>query len=276
VFAATQYSTGTFTWGTDSKWSAISGSNYVNAWGSGNDAIFEGAAVTASIAAAGVTAHNLSFNNTGYLIQNNTLTLNGTTPTITVGGSSSRSATISSSIAGTAGFTKAGAGTLTLSGANAFTGTMIVTGGTLTVDAAAGGALGSATPLTFNNGTTGGGTFVYNFAAGSSVNLGALIPTGGNGATNGSFGDYVVQINRTSGLGQLTFASGFAADTSSHFGPTLNFVADAAPANAKISFTTNVATGWMGGMNTNASKYGMACFFNGDQWAWYDSAKRLG
>ena len=127
--AATQYAAGAFTWGTDAKWAASSGGSYASAWTSGNDAVFEGAAGTVGIAAAGVTAHNLTFNTTGYLIQNNTLTLNGTAPTIST--DIGITATVASVIAGSAGLTKAGTGTLVLTASNSYSGPTIINAGTL-------------------------------------------------------------------------------------------------------------------------------------------------
>jgi autotransporter-associated beta strand protein len=62
----------------------------------------------------------------------NVLTLAGTAPTITVNAlGGTKVATVSAIVAGTSGFTKAGAGQLTLSGANTYTGAVNVTGGTL-------------------------------------------------------------------------------------------------------------------------------------------------
>ena len=128
---STQYATGTFIWdnGSTAAWASNTGGSYVGPWTSGNDAVFEGTAGTVSIAAAGATAHNLTFNTTGYLIRNNTLTLNGTTPTISLG--SGTNATVSSVITGSAGLTKADAGTLTLVAANTYSGATTISAGTL-------------------------------------------------------------------------------------------------------------------------------------------------
>ena len=63
-----------------------------------------------------------------------TLTLNGTTPTITVNDlGSSKAATISATIIGTAGLTKTGTGTLILSGTNTYTGVTTVSAGAMEV-----------------------------------------------------------------------------------------------------------------------------------------------
>ena len=96
--------------------------------GTDNDAVFGGTAGTVSLT-TGISANDLTFNTTGYLIQNNTLTLNGATPTATVG--SGLSATINSLVAGSAGLVKSGAGTFTLGGNNTYTGGTTVTDGIL-------------------------------------------------------------------------------------------------------------------------------------------------
>ena len=64
----------------------------------------------------------------------NNLILAGTTPTITVNAlGTGRNATISAIIEGTAGLTKAGTGTLILSGANTYTGTTVISSGILAI-----------------------------------------------------------------------------------------------------------------------------------------------
>jgi len=73
-----------------------------------------------------------------------TLDASGGSPTITVG---TRAATISAVLDGTSGLTKAGGGTLTLSGANTYTGDTLINGGTLAVTN--GGAIN--TPLSTLN-----------------------------------------------------------------------------------------------------------------------------
>lgn len=151
--ADTQYATGGFTWGTDSSWSATSGGPYSLAWTSGNDATFEGTAGTVSLAVAGVTAHNLTFNTTGFIVTNNTLTLLGTTPTLTTG--EGISATLSLLISTSAGLTKAGTGTVKLTGANTFTSGVTINEGTIELAGPAGAlasdvAIGSSGTLLFN------------------------------------------------------------------------------------------------------------------------------
>lgn len=130
--AATQYATGGFIWnnGITAKWGP-SGGPYTSVWTTGNDAVFQGTAGTVSVAATGATAHNLTFTTTGFKISSGTLTLNAATPTISTG--TGITATINSVIAGSAGLTKSGGGTLILGGNNSYTGTLAIDAGILSV-----------------------------------------------------------------------------------------------------------------------------------------------
>ena len=101
-----------------------------------------------------------------------TLTLGGTAPTITVNAlGNGKAATISAVLAGTAGLTKAGAGTLILTGTNTFSGAMTNLAGTLqigdgtTATATAGtGVLTNSATLTLNlnAAATLGNSKIYN------------------------------------------------------------------------------------------------------------------
>lgn len=104
-----------------------------------DDAFFGGTAGTVTLGEP-ITVHNATFESTGYTVAGSTLTLAGVAPTITT--NANVTTTISSGIAGTAGLTKAGAGTLTLNGAKTFSGGLTVNAGTLGVnnDAALGDA----------------------------------------------------------------------------------------------------------------------------------------
>ncbi|MCX6875910.1 MAG: autotransporter-associated beta strand repeat-containing protein, partial [Verrucomicrobia bacterium] len=116
-------------------WDGASNVKWPAAGGTDNDAVFANTAGTVALAAGGVTANDLSFSTTGYLIQSNTLTLNGTTPTLTT--DPGVSATISSVVSGAAGLVKSGSGTLTLSGINNYSGGTNVNAGKLTLDLSA-------------------------------------------------------------------------------------------------------------------------------------------
>ncbi|MDD4016655.1 MAG: autotransporter-associated beta strand repeat-containing protein [Kiritimatiellae bacterium] len=152
---------GTGNWNTGTgNWTTDGGTNNV-AWpgsGTDNNAVFGDTPGTVTLSAAGVAANGLTFNTGPYTVTNATLTLNGTTPTVTVG--SDVSVNMYSIIAGTAGLVKEGAGVLTLCTTNRnFSGTVVINGGTLTLNApnpgsgAIGAGLNSA-PIIVNNGGT--------------------------------------------------------------------------------------------------------------------------
>jgi autotransporter-associated beta strand protein len=123
---------GAGTWDVNSTanwWDGASNVKWPAAGGTDDDAVFANTAGTVTLAAGGVTANDLTFSSTGYLIQSNTLTLNGTSPTITTG--ADVSATISSIVAGSAGLVKNGEGTLTLGSSNIYGGATTISAGTV-------------------------------------------------------------------------------------------------------------------------------------------------
>ena len=120
---------GTGTWNTTiTNWDTAATGGASTAWVNGNNnAFFGGTGGTVTLGVP-VTAQNVTFTVGGYTLAGNTLTLGGTTPTITGTG------TISSVIAGTAGMTTGGGNaTLTLSAANTFTGPLTITHGVTAV-----------------------------------------------------------------------------------------------------------------------------------------------
>ena len=136
-----------------------------------------GAAGLVAVDAGGVSANlGVEFDVTGYTLGGGAITLGGATPTVTVP-TAVHTATINSTVSGISGLTKAGNGTLILGGANSFTGTVNINGGTLSVGSD--GNLGAAAnALSFGGGklvttaalaaaramtiSTGGGTFDTN------------------------------------------------------------------------------------------------------------------
>ncbi len=138
---------GTGTWNlANLNWSpngdGVSGP-FVEPWANGDldNAVFGGTAGTVTVGVP-VTVGNITFSSAGYTLNGSTITLGGATPTITTGGLATGNTAINSTLAGTAGLTKAGAGILTLTGANSFSGGVNVTEGRLNVNGDA--ALGAA------------------------------------------------------------------------------------------------------------------------------------
>lgn len=189
----------TFTWdGGAGTWDTTTTNWTSLAWGNTNadEAIFSGTAGTVTLnTGTGVIANKLTFNSDGYLINSNVaadvLTLAGTTPTVTVG--SGFSATINAITAGTAGLTKAGAGTLVLNGANPFTGTTTLSGGTLVV--------GNVDAL--STALTGSGSSNLRLATDSSVTAFSI-----NTGTNQSF---TINSDRATSGAAITHALGSAS-----------------------------------------------------------------
>ena len=155
------------TWvGTTNVWDD-SATNWTSpaTWISGDDAVFGTAGAGGlTLALTTVTAHNLTFNTTGYTLGGSTLTLNGTTPTVNV---VTGIATISSIIDGAAGMTLVGAGKLILTGANIYTGDTIVSG-------QGHGSYGGDVSLTLNS-TTGPAIQSSNLYLGRATNSGHAV-----------------------------------------------------------------------------------------------------
>ncbi|MCW1926648.1 autotransporter-associated beta strand repeat-containing protein [Luteolibacter arcticus] len=115
----------------------------------GHTAVFGGTVGTVSVASGGVTTSGLQFDTNGYVLQNNTVTLldydgaGGASPALTVG-NASHTATVNSTLAGTSGLTKFGAGTAILGANNSYSGGTTISAGTLQVgNGGTTGALGS-------------------------------------------------------------------------------------------------------------------------------------
>ena len=232
----------------DVIWPALGGTN--------DDAVFAGTAGTVTLTSA-ITANDLTFNTTGYILSGaQTLTLNGSSPTLTTG--SGISASISSVIGGSAGLTKAGTGTLALTGANTYTGTTSIKAGTLTLSDSS-GSIASGTGVTLlNKGvltldnttalnnrlggqafTSNGGTFNFNNPATGSANYAESIGvlTLNAGALN------INTMQAASGqTSTLTIASMTSANRAA--GGTVLFSGTGLGANAqnKITFTTAPTT----------------------------------
>ena len=195
--------------------------------GSDDDALFAGNPGIVSLAAGGITANDLAFQTTGYTIQSQTLTLNGTTPTLT--SATAVSAEISSAIAGSAGLTKAGAGTLILSGANSFSGNVTVSAGALQATRSASFGSGNKTVIATVGSSArvvlDGSSGNLSFPSGTGINLSGstLRNLAGDNTWNGQLGAALGAGTGiiTSDGGSLTFAGTVRAVNSG--GRTLDF-----------------------------------------------------
>jgi len=120
------------TWSSSSPSTGGSGTwaNGSGSWESANTAHFGGTAGTVNINGVVNADSGLNFETDGYVVTGGTLTLGASSITTGTG----VTATISSVISGSAGLSKLGDGTLQLTGSNDFTGTVLVSGGTLSID----------------------------------------------------------------------------------------------------------------------------------------------
>jgi len=226
-----------------------------------SDTVYFGTDVTAygyaNTGSATVTVSNTqNVGNVYFGAQSGAITLSGgtlafgaTAGTLTTNNTAD---TISSILTGTAGLTKAGAGTLTLSGANTYTGGTTVKGGMLTVGN--GGSLNGTTGMALTFGGTG--TFNVNESAGVSQGMTTLTFSAGDGTVLSTYGG--------TGNTTLTFAS-LAARTA---GATGNFVlagtgSTAANNQIVLTSTTNAP------LSTGSNNPGL--FFGGNSYARYDT-----
>ncbi len=121
--------------------------------------------------------------------------------TLTIGDASNTSSAYGGVISGAGGITKAGTGTLTLSGANTYTGVTTINAGTL--QANGGNAIGDSSSVTAASGATlalGASETIGSLAGAGNVTLGANTLTAGGNGTNTTFSGVM------SGTGGLTKA----------------------------------------------------------------------
>jgi filamentous hemagglutinin family protein len=222
----------------------------------GDDLVFPAGLVSGRYATSNNIAAATSFNSiaiqgSGYTLAGNSITLGagGLTDSTAAGGASTISLnivlsatrtvtvtnagtnlTISGLISGnTFGITKAGNGTLTLSGANTFTGAVTVTTGTLSVNAVANS--GVASPL-----GTGAGTPAIGIAA-----AGILQYTGNGHSTNRNIAPSASGATiDASGTGLLTLTGGIGAGTA--YNIVLNGTGTGSITTAIINTSTGTLT----------------------------------
>jgi len=202
------------TWvGTTNVWDTGTTANWTSptTWTSGDDAVF-GAPGTGGLALSlnTVSAHNIDFNTSGYGISGSTLTFTGAAPTITA--ATGISATISSTIAGTAGLTKAGMGDLLLTGPTSYSGNTAINQGPLTYKAPSNAAwtIGGGTK-TIATGATMKVDFSTQTTQFLSTSLGTTVINGTlnlSGTAANANGFYVVSGLAASGVGSINIIGG--------------------------------------------------------------------
>jgi len=187
---------GAGTWSSGTPW--FNGTSDI-AWPSGGTPNFGGTAGSVALG-ANETANGLTFATTGYTISaGSTLTLGGTTPTISI---PSGTTTINCIIAGSGGLTYSGSGTLVLGGVDTYTGGTTISGGTLQIaaDTALGNSSGGVT-------LKGGGTLLWSPTSGQLVeNRAFSLGTGGGAMT--LKGAYIYMNGTITGGGGITAGGG--------------------------------------------------------------------
>ena len=145
----------------------------------------------------------------GWVLTNNTVTLAGTIPTVTVNAlGAGKQVTINSVVAGTSGLTKKGSGTLLLAGANTYTGSTVVSNGIINfnADSAFGATPVSATP---GNIVLDGGGIALTLANQTvAANRGFYIGANGGTISNAVFNSGNLTVSGVmTGAGVLTIGS---------------------------------------------------------------------
>jgi autotransporter-associated beta strand protein len=223
-----------------------------------------------AITTSAVTANGITFNAAGsgtYALSGGTITLDGTTPTIT----SNVDASIASAIAGSVGLTKAGTGILTLSGTNTYSGGTAVNAGTLTVKQP-GTAVGTVTGQGLGAGAVSipsAGT-LYLDDEGNGTTGGERILNVGNAITGSGKLQARASSLHTGGWSSINLTgdlSGFSGTFDILAGSTTNrgkakFTSASQAAVLSSSATVNVANGAQLYL-TQAYNYGFAIHLNG-------------
>ncbi|MGY4500568.1 fibronectin-binding autotransporter adhesin [Bradyrhizobium sp. GM24.11] len=205
-------------------------------WTGGGTAAFGGSAGTVTVSGT-VAIGGMTFSTSGYILTGGTLALSGTAPVITT--NAGVSATINSALTGSPTLVKSGAGTLTLSGAQAYTGATIIDVGRLVLNNVSGFV--SATTVNSGGALTFTGTTNLTAAAPVTLNAGAALeninPSGSTILTGAvtSTGNTSINVNHTSGTGR-----GLILDGGLHGSGTVTI--NAANAGNAVSLRNNNGT----------------------------------
>lgn len=225
--------------------------------------VFADAAGTVTVSGEVAVVQGFSFRTTGYALEGGAIRLAGTSaPNNALVTDAGVSATLSSVLAGSAGMTKDGAGTLVLSGANTFAGNAVISAGVLQISAD--DALGAAANDLVNNGTLrttanlalGAGRDVsgngaYDIAAATTLTLGGNVSASGVALAN--TGTLSLQ-GATRSLGVLSFSAAGTLDAAGAVNATgltaAGVTSGTARVNPDIVFTSGDKTVGVGSGGT--------------------------
>jgi fibronectin-binding autotransporter adhesin len=142
-----------------SDWARTGDGPFTEAWVGGSAAVFNGTAGTVTVGTVSAVS-TMTFNSTGYTLTGGTITLGGLIS------ANAASTTIESVLAGTAGISKMGSGTLTLSGENTISGQAWISQGTLRLGNSNALQNGNLNVFTANGGNLSFGTLTSASIAG--------------------------------------------------------------------------------------------------------------
>ncbi len=237
------------------SWTDSAGTTF-GAWQT-DFAIFQGtgATVTVDNTSGPVAFTGIQFAGTGYTVTGGTLTNNTANAAFRVGdgslNDSSKTATIASLITGTGDVEKQGAGTLTLTGNNTYTGTTKVNAGTLLIN-------GNQTAATGTTTVASGGTLGGSGTIGGDVNV-------GSGGTLNARGTVLGAVTIADGAtlrgqsGQLLTTGSLTLNATSHLDLSLG-----APSTSSLFQVNGNLTldGTLNVTNAGAFGYGLYRIFN--------------
>ena len=208
-------------WGTNNNWSGgavASGASYLADFSTINITANTTVTLDSARTVGGLRFGDLAGAQTWTLSGANTLTLDAggaNTPTIAV---NQNTATISTPLSGSYGFTKTGGGTLTLSGANALGGSLTVSNGTVNISGGTSAFGGSTSTIGY---LTGSGNLTL---TGGSLALAGELKVGGSDQNGPQFvaTGAVSVANATLSVGSLTVARGNYLDNTMSGTVTVN------------------------------------------------------
>ena len=215
---------GAGTWDTSgSNWSSATSPVSGGVWDSTTTAVFTNNAATVTVSTVSANA-GMQFATDGYALNSGTITLGGSAiASNTITTDTGITATINSVLSGSAGMTKAGAGTLVLGGTNNYTGGTLISAGVLQGDTISlQGTITNSGSIVFNQSTNGAYGSVLS-GSGTLIKIGAstLTLSGANGFTGAmSISNGAVRLANNTGSGTaaggITVASGAALELSNN------------------------------------------------------------